>query len=79
MRKGYSQTYDIDYDKTFAPVTKMSTVRILISLTANGRWKLHQLNVKNVFLYGDLLENVYMEISSGFSTNQTIGKMCMLR
>jgi Reverse transcriptase (RNA-dependent DNA polymerase) len=36
MVKGYSQTYGIDYDKTFAPVAKMSTVRTLVSLAVNG-------------------------------------------
>jgi Reverse transcriptase (RNA-dependent DNA polymerase) len=50
--KGYSQTYDIDYDKTFAPVAKVSTVRTLISMAVNGGWKLHQLDVKNAFLHG---------------------------
>jgi Reverse transcriptase (RNA-dependent DNA polymerase) len=60
VAKGYSQTYGIDYDETFAPVAKMSTVRMLVSLTANGGWKLHQLDVKNVFLHGDLLEELYI-------------------
>jgi Reverse transcriptase (RNA-dependent DNA polymerase) len=79
VAKGYSQTYDIDYDETFEPVAKMSTVRALVSLAANEGWKLHQLDVNNVFLDGDLLEEVYMEIPPGFGTNQTIGKVCKLK
>ena len=51
---GYSQTYNIDYDETFAPVAKMNTVRIMISCAANFGWSLHQLDVKNAFLHGDL-------------------------
>jgi Reverse transcriptase (RNA-dependent DNA polymerase) len=78
VAKGYSQTYGIDYDETFAPVAKMSTVRILISLAANGDWKLHQLDVKNAFLHSDLLEEVYIEVSPGFGTKQTVGKVCRL-
>jgi Reverse transcriptase (RNA-dependent DNA polymerase) len=35
--------------------------------------------VKNIFLYEDLLEEVYMEILPGFDTNQTAGKVCRLR
>jgi Reverse transcriptase (RNA-dependent DNA polymerase) len=66
MAKGYSQTYDIDYDETFASVAKMSTVRTLVSLAANGGWKLHQLDVKNAFFHGDLLEEVYMQTPPGF-------------
>jgi Reverse transcriptase (RNA-dependent DNA polymerase) len=79
VAKRYSQTYGIDYDKTFALVVKMSTVRTLVSLAVNGGWKLHQLDVKNAFLHGDLLEEVYMEIPRGFGTNQTTGKVCRLR
>jgi Reverse transcriptase (RNA-dependent DNA polymerase) len=58
----YIQTYGIDYDETFVPVAKMNTVRTLFSLVGNEGWKLHQLDMKNVFLHGDLLEEVYMEI-----------------
>jgi Reverse transcriptase (RNA-dependent DNA polymerase) len=79
VAKWYSQTYDIDYDETFAPIAKMSMVRTLISLAVNGGWKLQQLDMENVFLHGDLLEEVYMEISSGFGINQITGKVCMLK
>jgi Reverse transcriptase (RNA-dependent DNA polymerase) len=78
VAKRYSQTYGIDYDETFAPVAKMSTVRTFVSLAANGGWKLHQLDVKNVFLHGDLLKEVYMEVPPGFGTKQTEGKVCRL-
>ncbi|GAU31183.1 hypothetical protein TSUD_316080 [Trifolium subterraneum] len=61
-----SQTYGIDYSETFAPVAKLNTVRILLSLAANLDWPLHQLDVKNVFLNGDLEEEVYMDIPPGF-------------
>jgi Reverse transcriptase (RNA-dependent DNA polymerase) len=79
VAKGYNETYGIDYDETFAPVMKMSTVRTLASLTVNGGRKLYQLIVKNVFLHGDLLEEVYIKVPSGFGTNQTAGKVCRIR
>jgi hypothetical protein len=79
VARGYSQTYGIDYDETFAPVAKMSTIRILISCAANFGWPLHQLDVKNAFLHGDLQEEVYMEIPPGFSKSYTTGKVCRLK
>ncbi|KAJ9550922.1 hypothetical protein OSB04_014967 [Centaurea solstitialis] len=79
VAKGYSQTYGIDYNETFAPVAKMSTVRTLISIAVNCEWQLHQLDVKNAFLHGDLQEEVYMDIPPGFDTNQTMGKVCKLK
>ena len=57
----------------------MNTVRVLVSCAANFGWKLHQLDVKNAFLHGDLKEEVYMEIPPGFGTEQTTGKVCRLK
>jgi Reverse transcriptase (RNA-dependent DNA polymerase) len=65
--KGYKQTYGVDYEETFAPVAKMNTVRTLISCAVNLGWDLCQLNVKNVFLHGDLKEEVFMKIPPGFA------------
>jgi hypothetical protein len=77
--KGYSQTNWINYDETFAPVTKMGTVRTLISCATNFSWQFNQLDVKNAFLHDDLQEEVYMEIPPWFATEQTFGKLCKLK
>jgi len=50
VAKGYTQTYGVDYQETFSPVAKLSTVRILLSLAANLDWPLHQFDVKKCLL-----------------------------
>ena len=58
---GFTQSYSIDYFKTFSPVAKMYIVRLLLGLAAHLQWLIRQFDVKNVFLHGDLEEEVYMQ------------------
>ncbi|CAL2249944.1 unnamed protein product [Prunus armeniaca] len=63
--KCYTQTYGIDYGETFASVAKINTIWVLLSLAANLNWPLHQFDVKNAFLHGDLKEEDYMDSPPG--------------
>lgn len=63
---GNKQEYGIYYDETFAPVAKMTTVRTILAITASQYWPLFQFDARNVFLHGDLKEEVYMQLPPGF-------------
>jgi hypothetical protein len=56
---GFTQCPGVDYDETFNPVVKPTTVRIVLTLAVFRGWPVHQLNVKNAFLHGTLSETVY--------------------
>jgi hypothetical protein len=56
VAKGYAQTYGIDYEETYSPIAKMTTIRAIVTIAITKGWSLHQMDVKNVFLHGDLQE-----------------------
>ena len=78
VAKGFTLTYDIDYLETCAPIAKLNTIRVLLSLVANLNWPLQQLNVKNDFLNGDLEEEVHTDAPSSFN-GRFSSKVCKLK
>ena len=72
------QEEGINYTKTFTLVAKMVTVRTVLAVAVAKAWELHQMDVHNAFLHGDLHEEVFMKMPPDFSASQP-DMVCKLR
>ncbi|KAM2723556.1 hypothetical protein EV1_026500 [Malus domestica] len=79
VARGFSQQYGLDYDETFSPVAKLTTVRVLLALAANKDWNMWQMDVKNAFLHGELDREIYMIQPMGFQSQDHPEYVCKLR
>jgi len=75
---GHRQIKGPDFNETFAPVAKFTTIRCILAMTAANGWELHQMDVKTAFLNGDLDEEVYMEQPDGYVDPTYPDKVCRL-
>ncbi|XP_077215490.1 uncharacterized protein LOC143850059 [Tasmannia lanceolata] len=78
VAKGFTQKPGIDYFDTYAPVARISTIRVLIALASIYKLHIHQMDVKTAFLNGELDEEVYMEQPEGFILPGQEHKVCKL-
>nr|GEZ22500.1 hypothetical protein [Tanacetum cinerariifolium] len=79
VANGRSQQQGIDYDETFSPMVKPTTIRIVLSLAVTRDWPIHQLDVKNAFLHGQLSETIYMHQPPGFVDSTNPNYVCHLQ
>ena len=76
---GFSQIKGIDYEETFAPVARYSSIRTILALSAQMGWHIHQMDVKTVFLNGIIEEEVYNEQPEGFEIFSNKSHVCRLK
>ena len=76
--KGYRQKEGLDYFDTYSPVTRITSIRLLIAFAAINKLEIHQMDVKTAFLNGELEEEIYMEQPEGFQAPGNGNKVCKL-
>ncbi|XP_020684877.1 uncharacterized protein LOC110101356 [Dendrobium catenatum] len=78
VAQGFKQEYGIDYQETFSPVVKFSTIRMFLLVALHHGWSILQLDVVSAFLHGNLTETVYMAQPQGFQDLQHPSHVCRL-
>lgn len=77
VAKGFTQRYGVDYDETYAPVVRYTSVRLLIALAVSRGLKIHQMDAVTAFLQGDVSHEIYMEQPEGY--NDSTNRVCKLK
>ena len=78
VANGFKPKTDFDFFDTFSPVTRITSIRLLIAIATIFDLKIHEMNVKTAFLNGDLEEEIYMDQPEGFAELGQESKVCKL-
>lgn len=79
VAKGYTQKEGEDFNEVFAPVSRLDTIRLIISLAAQNGWKLFQMDIKSAFLNGYFCDEIYLEQPPCFVKKGQKHKVCKLK
>jgi hypothetical protein len=77
--KGYAQIEGIDFEETYAPVSRMEAIRFLLAYACSKNVKVYQMDVKSAFLNGELEGEVYIEQPEGFQLSENTDYVCKLK
>jgi len=63
---GYAQVYGVDFDETYSPVVRLTSLRIVFAIAAQLRLRIHQMDVETAFVNVDVTEEIYIKPPEGF-------------
>ena len=78
VAKGFTQRCGIDYLETFAPVVKLTSLCIILTLAAVRDCEVNQTDIKSAYLLAELDDEIYMDIPEGLTVEKTGRKLCRL-
>jgi hypothetical protein len=79
VARGFVQEYGIDYDETYSPVVRFTSIRTLLAFAAERKMMIHQMDVVTAFLNGILEEEIYMEQPEGYTKPGEEDLVCKLK
>ena len=79
VARSFSRKEGINYEETFAPIARYTSIRALMAFAAKMKWKLHQMDVKTTFLNGIIEEEVYIDQQQGFEVEDPSTHACRLK
>ncbi|CAA0842042.1 cysteine-rich RLK (RECEPTOR-like protein kinase) 8, partial [Striga hermonthica] len=78
VAQGFSQAKGFDFQETFSPFVKHTTIRVFLTITTTLNWKVRQLDINNAFLNGELSESIYIQQPPGFEQESEVPLVCKL-
>ena len=66
LKRFFGQKKRVDFEEIFSPMVRISSIHVLLDLAASLDLEIEQMDVKTIFLYGDLNEEIYMKQAKVF-------------